>query len=81
MLIYIKLDFYTLLKMVQMNPITESSIETFAIEVLKSLGWEYVHSLALASGAKTAGGKVKDWYLSYTGNNITNKQEIQNAFS
>ncbi len=34
--------------------ITESNIETFAIEVLQKLGWEYVHGLALAPGAETA---------------------------
>src|SRR4030067_2810235 len=37
-----------------MNPITESNIETFAIEVLKSLGWEYVHGLSIAPGAENA---------------------------
>jgi len=37
-----------------MNPITESKIETFAIEVLKKLGWEYIHGLALAPGAEHA---------------------------
>lgn len=31
-----------------MNKITESNIETFAIEVPKTLGWQYVHGLALA---------------------------------
>src|SRR3972149_4363551 len=35
-----------------MNPITESNIETFAIEALKSQGWEYVHGLAIAPGAE-----------------------------
>ncbi len=37
-----------------MNKITESNIETFAIEVLQSLGWEYVHGLAIAPGAEHA---------------------------
>ena len=37
-----------------MNPITENNIETFAIEALKSQGWEYVHGLALAPGAECA---------------------------
>jgi type I restriction enzyme R subunit len=37
-----------------MNPITESNIETFAIEVLKSLGWEYIHGLSIAPGAEYA---------------------------
>jgi hypothetical protein len=31
-----------------MNPITESNIETFAIEVLKKLGKKYVDSLSFA---------------------------------
>jgi type I restriction enzyme R subunit len=37
-----------------MNPITESNIETFAIEVLQSLGWQYIHGLSLAPGAEFA---------------------------
>ena len=37
-----------------MTPITESNIETFAIEVLKTLGWEYVHGLSIAPGAESA---------------------------
>jgi type I restriction enzyme R subunit len=37
-----------------MNPITENNIETFAIEVLKTLGWQYVHGLAIAPGAEYA---------------------------
>ena len=37
-----------------MNPITESNIETFAIEALKSLGWQYVHGLSIAPGAECA---------------------------
>ena len=35
-----------------MKPITEDKIETFAIEVLQSIGWEYVHGLAIAPGAE-----------------------------
>ena len=34
------------------KPITEDKIETFAIEVLQSMGWEYVHGLAIAPGAE-----------------------------
>jgi len=30
-----------------MNPITEDKIETFAIEVLQSIRWEYIHGLAI----------------------------------
>lgn len=37
-----------------MKPITESNIETFAIETLESLGWEYIHGLAIAPGAEQA---------------------------
>lgn len=37
-----------------MNPITENNIETFAIEVLQKLGWEYVHGLSIAPGAEFA---------------------------
>ncbi|MBS1667607.1 MAG: type I restriction endonuclease subunit R [Bacteroidetes bacterium] len=37
-----------------MKPITEDDIETFAIEVLQSLGWEYIHGLAIAPGAEQA---------------------------
>ncbi len=33
---------------------TVTNIETFAIEILKSIGWEYIHGLALAPGAETA---------------------------
>jgi type I restriction enzyme R subunit len=36
------------------KPITEDKIETFAIEVLQSMGWEYVHGLMLAPGAEQA---------------------------
>ncbi|MDP2683263.1 MAG: type I restriction endonuclease subunit R [Deltaproteobacteria bacterium] len=35
-----------------MTKITENNIETFAIETLQSLGWEYVHGLAIAPGAE-----------------------------
>ncbi|MBD3750596.1 MAG: type I restriction endonuclease subunit R [Sphingobacteriales bacterium] len=37
-----------------MKPITEDKIETFAIEVLKAMGWAYVHGLAIAPGAEQA---------------------------
>jgi len=37
-----------------MTLITESNIETFAIEVLQKLGWEYVHGLTIAPGAEFA---------------------------
>jgi type I restriction enzyme, R subunit len=37
-----------------MKPITESHIETFTIETLQSLGWEYIHGLAIAPGAEKA---------------------------
>ena len=37
-----------------MKPITEDKIETFAIEVLQSMGWEHIHGLALAPGAEQA---------------------------
>ena len=37
-----------------MTQLTENSIETFAIETLQSLGWEYVHGLAIAPGAEHA---------------------------
>lgn len=37
-----------------MKPITEDKIETFAIEVLQSIGWEYLHGLAIAPGAEQA---------------------------
>lgn len=35
-----------------MNSLAESNIETFAIETLQSLGWEYVQGLAIAPGAE-----------------------------
>ena len=35
-----------------MTKITENNIETFAIETLQALGWEYVHGLAIAPGAE-----------------------------
>ena len=37
-----------------MKPITEDKIETFAIEVLQSIGWEYIHGLAISPGAEQA---------------------------
>lgn len=37
-----------------MKSITESKIETFALHTLESLGWEYVHGLAIAPGAEHA---------------------------
>jgi type I restriction enzyme R subunit len=37
-----------------MKPITEDNIESFAIEVLQSMGWEYIHGLAIAPGAEQA---------------------------
>ncbi|MEW6702014.1 MAG: type I restriction endonuclease subunit R, partial [Bacteroidota bacterium] len=35
-----------------MSKITESNIESFAIELLQSLGWDYIHGLAIAPGAE-----------------------------
>ena len=35
-----------------MKPITESHIETLAIESLQALGWEYIYGMALAPGAE-----------------------------
>jgi type I restriction enzyme R subunit len=37
-----------------MKPITEDKIETFAIETLRSLGWEFIHGLSIAPGAEKA---------------------------
>jgi type I restriction enzyme R subunit len=37
-----------------MKPITESHIETFAIETLQNIGWAYVPGLAIAPGAEQA---------------------------
>lgn len=37
-----------------MKPITENHIETFAIETLQSLGWQYIHGLSVAPGAEKA---------------------------
>jgi type I restriction enzyme R subunit len=37
-----------------MTIINESNIETFAIEVLKTLGWHQVHGLSIAPGAEYA---------------------------
>jgi type I restriction enzyme R subunit len=39
---------------IPLNKITESQIEQFAIEVIKPLGWEYVHGLFIAPGAENA---------------------------
>ncbi|MGI9055411.1 MAG: type I restriction endonuclease, partial [Pyrinomonadaceae bacterium] len=36
----------------KMKPITESNIETFAIETLESLGWQYIHGLTIAPNAE-----------------------------
>lgn len=36
------------------KPITEDNIENFAIEILQSMGWEYIHGLAIAPGAEQA---------------------------
>jgi type I restriction enzyme R subunit len=35
-----------------LKPITEDTIETFAIEQLQTLGWDYIHGLAIAPGAE-----------------------------
>jgi type I restriction enzyme R subunit len=35
-----------------MKPITEDKIETFAIELLQSMGWDYIHGLSIAPGAE-----------------------------
>lgn len=35
-----------------MKPITEDKIETFALEVLQTIGWEYIHGLLIAPGAE-----------------------------
>ncbi len=35
-----------------MKPITESHIETFAIETLQSQGWEYIYGISVAPGAE-----------------------------
>ncbi len=37
-----------------MTKITENSIETFAIETFQSLGWDYVHGLAIAPGDESS---------------------------
>lgn len=37
-----------------MKLVTESNIETFAIEVLRSIGWQYLHGLAIAPLAEEA---------------------------
>jgi type I restriction enzyme R subunit len=35
-----------------MKPITENNIENFAIAILQTIGWEYVHGLLIAPGAE-----------------------------
>lgn len=35
-----------------MKPITENSIENFAIAILQTIGWEYMHGLLIAPGAE-----------------------------
>ncbi len=35
-----------------MKPITENNIEDFALEVLRDIGWSYMHGLAIAPGAE-----------------------------
>ena len=37
-----------------MKPVTESNIETFAIETLQNIGWAYMPGLAIAPGAELA---------------------------
>jgi type I restriction enzyme R subunit len=37
-----------------MKPITENNIEAFGIEVLRNIGWSYVHGLAIAPGGELA---------------------------
>ncbi len=37
-----------------MKPVTEDNIEKFAIEVLQSLGWEYIPGISIAPGAELA---------------------------
>lgn len=37
-----------------MTKLTETNIETFAIETFQAVGWEYVHGLAIAPGAEHA---------------------------
>ena len=37
-----------------LKPITENIIKESAIEILQSLGWEYVHGLSIAQGAEHA---------------------------
>ena len=39
-----------------MKPISENHIETFTIEILQSMGWEYVYGLAIATGAEKEEG-------------------------
>ena len=35
-----------------MKPITEDKIETFAIAILQTIGWEFIHGLSIAPGAE-----------------------------
>jgi len=35
-----------------MSKITEDHIESFSIELLQSLGWQYIHGLAIVPGAE-----------------------------
>ena len=42
-----------------MKPIAEDHIESLAIEQLQSLGWDYVHGLAIAPGARLSLSHVK----------------------
>ena len=44
-----------------MKPITEDNIESFAIEVLQSMGWEYIHGLSIAPGAEFAERESKSY--------------------
>jgi type I restriction enzyme, R subunit len=37
-----------------MKPISENHIEAFCIAVIQSMGWEYIHGLAIAPGAEKA---------------------------
>lgn len=37
-----------------MKPITENHIETFAINLLQTLGWKYINGLAIAPGAEAS---------------------------
>ncbi len=41
-----------------MKPITESLIESFSIELLQYLGWDYMHGLAIASSTENNSKKI-----------------------